>query len=80
MTKRTIPVGRSDYRPGYGRVGEPSPQSDPDAFSSEDVLAEVKYLLAANRRHGSNPLRTIAYSKLLRVLRDRNYTGSEVTR
>lgn len=59
------------YQPGMARVGEATPQSHPDLFTDAEVLAEVKYLLRLNKRHGSNVLRTMAYAKLLGVLADR---------
>lgn len=65
------PTGRSAYKPGHARVGEPTPQSDPDAFSVEDLRAEARYLLNANRRWGTNDLRTLAYLKLLRIAAER---------
>jgi hypothetical protein len=75
----SYPEGRSTYRPGMGRMGEPSPQSNPNQFSSEDILAEIKYLIALNARDGSNVLRTMAYTKLMKVLSDRGYTGEAKT-
>ena len=71
MTKTMYPTGRSHYRPGHDRVGEPTPQRAPYLFSSEDIRAEVKYLMRMNRRLGSNTLRTIAYHKLIRELEGR---------
>jgi hypothetical protein len=65
------PTGRSDYKPGMSRVGEPTPQSDPDMFSSEDLLAEAKYLLKMNEKYGSHELRTMAVTKLIRIITDR---------
>lgn len=70
-TAGSWPTGRSDYKPGKARVGQPNPQSDPDLFSSEDLLAEVKYLIGANKRWGSNPLRTMAYRELMRIISER---------
>lgn len=69
------PSGRSGYTPGSARVGEPTPQSDPDSFSSEDILAEIKYLMSLNRK-SPNDLRTLAYRRLMDVLKQRGYTGS----
>lgn len=64
-------MARSAYKPGRSRIGEPTPQSDPDLFSDEDVLAEVKYLIGLNQRYGSHHLRTMAYARLLGVLAER---------
>lgn len=65
-------MARSTYKPGHARFGEPTPQSDPDLFSDEDIRAEISYLLGLNRRHGSHHLRTMAYARLLGVLADRH--------
>lgn len=56
------------YVPGKSRMGEPTPQSDPELFSDAELLAEVKYLLGLNKRYGSHYLRTSAYAKLLGIL------------
>ena len=69
--KVAYPKGRSDYKPGQSRMGEPTPQSDPDLFSSEDILAEIKYLMKLNKQYGSHELRTMAYLKLERILKER---------
>jgi len=60
------------YKPGTTRIGEATPQSDPDLFTDAEILAEVKYLLKLNKRYGTAPLRVIAYSKLLHVIAERN--------
>jgi len=65
------------YIPGRARVGEPTPQSDPDLFSDAEILAEVKYLIRTNKRFGSHPLRTIAYTRLLHILEQRKTTHGE---
>jgi predicted Zn-ribbon and HTH transcriptional regulator len=72
------PTGRSDYKPGSARMGEPTPQTDPDSFSSEDILAEIKYLMRLNKQHGTNHLRTMKYLDLLQILKGRGYTGSKL--
>ncbi len=59
------------YKPGTTRVGEPTPQSDPDLFTDAEILAEVKYLLRLNKKYGTHHLRVIAYSKLLHILAER---------
>jgi hypothetical protein len=56
-----------EYRPGFARVGEPTPQTDPDLFTTDELTAEIRYLMAANRRYGSNALRTLAYIKLAKI-------------
>lgn len=67
----TIPRGRSGYKPGHALVGEPTPQSHPERFSTEDIQAEIRHLLSLNKRYGSNPLRTAAYLKLARIIAER---------
>jgi len=59
------------YRPGMARVGEATPQSDPDLFTDAEVRAEIKYLLGLNKRYGTHVLRVQAYLKLLDVLKAR---------
>lgn len=61
MASDTYPTGRSDYRPGRYSYG---PQSDPAAFSVEDIAAEVKYLRRLEKRHGSHGLRLAAIVRL----------------
>lgn len=68
MTAKRPPIGRSDYMPGMARIGEPTPQSHPAQFSSEDLLAEAKYLLKMNAKYGSHELRTMGYLKLTRLI------------
>ena len=64
----TWPRGRSSYDPRRARVGELTPQSDPDRFSTEDLLAEASYLMETNRRDGPRPSRTAAYLRLVRII------------
>ena len=59
------------YVPGNAKIGEATPQSDPDMFTDGEILAEAKYLLRMSNRLGSNVLRTLAYQKLLNILRER---------
>lgn len=68
---KDYPTGRSDYNPRTVRVGQQTPQTAPEHFSREDIVAEVKHLLSLNKRHGSHPLRTAAYRKLLAHLEAR---------
>ncbi len=58
------PAGRSDYRPGRVRVGDPSPQTDPDLFSTEDLRAEIRYLATLDKRYGPHTLRALARLRL----------------
>lgn len=58
------PRGRSDYRPGHARIGEPTPQTDPDLFSSEDLRAEIRYLTTLDKRYGAHHLRAGARLRL----------------
>jgi len=59
------------YRPGRAKVGEATPQSDPDLFTDAEIRAEVKHLLSLNHRLGTHPLRVEAYGKLLSELQAR---------
>jgi len=59
------------YIPGRARIGDPTPQTDPDLFTDAEIRAEIKYLIRTNKRLGSHPLRTLAYLKLERVLTER---------
>jgi hypothetical protein len=56
------------YKPGRTLVGEPTPQSDPDLFTDDEIKAEIRYLLGLNRRYGTHVLRVEAYLKLDAVL------------
>jgi hypothetical protein len=69
-----VPKGRSDYKPGKARVGDPTPQTHPHLFSDEDIMAEVKHLMRTNRQYGSNPIRTMKYMDLMRTVRERGNT------
>lgn len=60
MTATPYPSGRSGYTPGRARMGEPTPQTDPDRFSSEDLRAEFRYLSSLDRRYGANAIRARA--------------------
>ena len=62
---------REPYRPGHARIGEPTPQSDPDKFTDAEIRAEIRYLLRLNKRYGTHPLRVAAYARLDEVLRTR---------
>jgi hypothetical protein len=66
------PTGRSDYKPGQARVGQRTPQSHPEEFSDEDLVAEAKYLLAMNRKLGENTLRSLATLKLINEVNRRH--------
>jgi len=72
-TSKGTPGGttREKWVPAAGKVGGLHPQSDPEQFTDEEIMSEIKYLMRLNKRLGSNSLRTIAYSKLLKVLADR---------
>ena len=61
---RTFPTGRSSYTPGRARIGDPTPQSDPDLFSAEDIRAEIRYLATLDRRYGAHHLRAMARLQL----------------
>lgn len=59
------------YRPGYARVGEPTPQSDPDMFTVAEIKAEIRHLRKLNDRLGEHPLRTAAALKLAMIVHGR---------
>lgn len=54
----------SGYVPGSARWGEPTPQTDPDLFSVEDLRAEMRHLSRLDRRHGTHTLRVLARVRL----------------
>ncbi len=60
-----------EYVPELRRAGEDSPQTNPADFSDHEIELEIKYLMRLNKRHGTHPLRTIAYLNLMMVLRER---------
>jgi hypothetical protein len=64
-------IGGPPHRPGLAKIGEPTPQSDPQLFTDAEITAEIKHLVRLNRRHGSHPQRTAAYLRLAQVLADR---------
>lgn len=68
------------YQPGKARVGEPTPQTDPDKFSDDEIMAEVKYLMKLNRQYGSNPIRTMKYMDLMQYLKKRKAKVGVTTR
>lgn len=56
------------YEPNARRSSSaPTPQSHPELFTTEELTAEIKYLMALNRKHGSNEHRTMAYLKLAKI-------------
>jgi hypothetical protein len=59
------------YEPGRSRVGEPTPQTDPDQFSADDIKAEIRYLRRLNRKYGEHTLRTLAIVRLTTTLATR---------
>jgi hypothetical protein len=62
------------YDPARTRVGEPTPQDNPEAFTDAEIRAEITHLQKLNRRFptpNGNALRTVAYTRLLQVLADR---------
>jgi hypothetical protein len=44
------PVGRSSYKPGRKKVGDATPLTDPDRFSTEDLRAELRHQRKRNWR------------------------------
>lgn len=65
---RGYPTGRSSYKPGHARMGDPTPQSDPNLFSEEDIKAEIKHLERLDKRLGQHPLRVQARMRLWREI------------
>lgn len=64
-------IRQATYRPGYARVGDATPQTHPDLFTDEEIRAEIRYLMALNKRHGTHVLRVKAYTALFAVLAKR---------
>jgi len=52
------------YVPGRARHGEPTPQTDPDLFSVDEIRAEIRHLSALDRRYGPHTLRALARVRL----------------
>lgn len=65
------PQGRSAYRPGHARTHEPTPQTDPDLFSVEDIRAEIRYLTRLDKRYGAHHLRALRRLELTAVIASR---------
>jgi hypothetical protein len=40
------------YVPGNARIGEPTPQTDPDLFTDAELKAEIRYLARLDKRYG----------------------------
>ena len=57
-----------NYRPGHSRIGEPTPQTDPDLFTDDELNAEILYLVALDRRYGEHILRAMARARLFAEL------------
>lgn len=53
-----------NWIPQNAKVGEPTPQTDPDMFDTADIKAEIRYLLSLNRKHGTLSLRVAGIAKL----------------
>jgi hypothetical protein len=71
------PVGRSAYRPGRAKVGDETPQTHPDKFSTEDLKAEVKYLQDRNWKR-KDPKVQDAVAKLLSEVSRRGREKREI--
>lgn len=56
------------YVPGNARIGEPTPQTDPDLFTPAEVRAKLRYLVSLDRRYGPHPLRALARLELYAAL------------
>lgn len=59
------------YDPVRRRVGEPSPQTDPDRFSTADLKAEARHLRRLQKAHGWHPLRAEVITRLAKEIRHR---------
>ena len=59
------------YRPGHSRIGEPTPQTDPDLFTDDEISAEIHYLVSLDRRYGDHPLRAAVRLRLFGELTHR---------
>jgi len=53
------------YVPGTARYGEPTPQTDPDLFSVDELRAEIRYLSFVDRKFGPHTLRALARVRLM---------------
>jgi hypothetical protein len=53
------------------RVTDLDPQRNPELFSDADLMKEVRMLIRMNTKHGSHPLRTVAYTKLMQFIDER---------
>jgi hypothetical protein len=62
------------YKPGHAMIGEATPQTNPPLFTDDEILAEVKHLIRMNKRLGPHVLRTLAYTRLMTVLAERQET------
>jgi hypothetical protein len=56
------------YLPERALVGQATPQTHPELFSASDIQSEIKHLMRLNRQHGSNPIRTATYLRLVAYL------------
>jgi hypothetical protein len=56
------------YIPGSARFGDPTPQTDPDLFTTDEIRAEYRYLVSLDKRYGPHPLRALARVRLHSVL------------
>lgn len=61
------------YVPGQARVGEATPQSNPELFTKAECEAEIKYLLRLNKKYGTHHLRVAAYLKVGDAIKDGRY-------
>jgi hypothetical protein len=62
------------YKPGIAMMWEATPQTNPYLFTDDEIRAEIKYLIRLDRRFGPHHLRTMAYTRLMKVLSERAET------
>lgn len=52
------------YVPGNARMGEATPQTNPDLFTVAEIKAEIRYLARLCKRYGTHHLRALARVQL----------------
>lgn len=51
----------------HARVGEPTPQTHPNDATTDELTAEIAYLMRTNRKYGTHPKRVSAYVRLAKI-------------
>jgi hypothetical protein len=63
----------ADYKPGCRWPANwPTPQTDPDLFTDDQLRAEIRHLAGIDKRHGAHHLRAMARLALTRELAQRS--------